>query len=168
MCLRLHSPLLLLWNGNFVPVSKHCIWTVEKPWASPSGVRRAFGTNVKGMRAYWSSWMWATESWELHFIFKHLGRVTPLQELTAARSIKGPVPSDLPSFLSASKLKQNCKWEESREDALLTRGDGLARPRPSYSFSSCYALSGWPSISSLEFLWGFDKSAHHESGVQGL
>lgn len=57
----------------------------KKPRALPSGV----GTNVKGVWAYWSSWLWASESWELHFIFKHLGRVTLLQELTAVHSIKG-------------------------------------------------------------------------------
>lgn len=89
MCLGLHSALLLLWKGNFVPDSKHCIWTVEKPRASPSGVRGAFGTNVKGMWAHWSSCMWGAESWGLHFIFKHLGS-SLLQELTAVHSIKGP------------------------------------------------------------------------------
>lgn len=89
MYLTLHSPRLLLWNGNSVPVSKHQFEKkkkklTKKPRALPSGV----GTNVKGVWAYWSSWLWASESWELHFIFKHLGRVTLLQELTAMHSIK--------------------------------------------------------------------------------
>lgn len=90
MCLRLHSALLLLWKGNFVPDSKHCIWTVEKPRASPSGVRGAFGTNVKGMELTEVPAREALRVEDCTSFFLNTSAVPRLQELTAAHSIKGP------------------------------------------------------------------------------
>lgn len=51
--------------------------------------------------------------------------------LQCSAELKGPITSDVPSFLSASKLNQNCKWDSGRErrGCTSTGGDILVPPR---------------------------------------
>lgn len=74
--------------------------------------------------------MWGAASWELHFILNTSAQL--LQELTAVHRIKGPNSLWHAFPISASKLKQNCKWGSGRE----RRGSTSARgdiPAPSRS-----------------------------------